>query len=717
MPEQGFKVAIVGCGKMATNHVDKVLRLVSHSNIALCDKEFVKAQLLGEMYGITQLFDSLDRLIEEFRPDVYHIVTPPATHKQVAVACMQGGGHIYIEKPVCLTIRDFDELAEAAAQHKRLVCAGHQRIFERTFSEVASLLERNELGRIIHIHAYDSGPYLEMEDRGLSKGWWTGLPGGMFADLLPHMMSVFAELGDNLKLEHSIVQTDQRQRPTEMHGFLGSGSSGLTCSFHISFGTKYFQNYYQIECEKGVILLNFKNGFWYAARKSKLPELVERMTANYAVGLKIVVANTRSIFSLLAGRYDPYEGLERAIERFYSAIDRRAESPTPIPVLRNIVELCEGAVKTTCVGYDTERKVNAAIGGQDFDDADILVTGAAGFIGTHLVRRLLQEGKTVRALSRKPIPSSHFGHVGNNLKICVGDLTNPRFARELCRGVQSVYHLAAATKGDLFAQVESTCVGTKNLLAGVKEHKVERLVYVSSVSVLDQSNLPSSGTVHDGFPTEAYPLKRGAYTYSKLRAEEMVRRFAAEHNIKAIILRPGIVWGPGSEQLLLETHLTFGSRGLIVLGRASKRLPLIYVENLVHALIRAGDAQCSELEPINVVDSDNPSQRKYLRLLGKMSGRKHLALFIPLLILTPAFWAAEKALSFVLRRRLYICYQIKSKRNRVIYSAERAGAILGWKTEVNFAEALARYLEWVAVGKERTSANAEVCPAAGTAGR
>lgn len=713
-----LKIAIVGCGKMAASHLDKVLRMVPRTNIALCDKEIIKAQLLGEMYGISGLFDCLDRLIEEFQPDVYHITTPPATHKQVAVACLRAGGHVYIEKPVCLTVQEFDQVTETAARYRRLVCGGHQRIFERNFSQVMQFLESNALGRIIHVHAYDSGPYLEMEDRGLSKGWWKGLTSGMFFDLLPHIMSVFTELADDLRLEHSRVRTDSQQRPAEMHGFLSADSSALTCSFHISFSTKFIQNYYQIECAKGIIVLNFRNGFWYVIKKSGLPDLIDRATVNYSAGLGIALANTRSILSLLAGQYDPYEGTGALIERFYHAVREEGESPTPSSTIRRIIGLCEQTVRASSGGMKPDEGPARIVTERHFDDATILVTGAGGFIGTHLVRRLLEEGKTVRALARRPVSADHFGSGSKGrLEICVGDLRDRDFVSEMCGGVHLIYHLAAATKGDLFSQVENTCIGTKNLLMAAEQHDVNTLVYVSSLSVLDQTSFPGTGVVSDECPTESNPLKRGAYTYSKLKTEEMVRAFATSHKIKTMMLRPGIVWGPGSEQLLLETNFKLGSRVLIVLGRARKQLPLIYVENLVDALIKAGNTQVLASQPINLVDPGNPSQGSYLRLLRKMTGKKYIGLFIPLSLLMPVSWVAERALGFILRKPSHVSYQLKSKLNRVSYSIERAQSTLGWEPKVPFQEALTRYLDWVKSGKGQDSATTTAYPIASTAAR
>jgi len=712
MPEQRLKIAIVGCGKMAANHLDKVVQMVPPSDIALCDIELVKAQLLGEMYGISNLYDSMSGMAEAFRPDIYHIVTPPASHKQLALASMQAGGHVYIEKPVCLTSQDFAELKQAAVDCGRLVCAGHQRIFEKEVMQIRELLQKKTLGRVIHLQAYDSAPYLEMEDRGIAKGWWTNFTGGMFLDLLPHMMSVFNALVDDLRFEHAFVRTDSRKRPAEMHGILCSDSSAVTCGFHISFSTKFVQNYFQIECEKGIIVLNCRNRFWYVVKKSKLPDLVERLVTAYSAASRLALGNSRSILSLFGGKYDPYEGIGALMERFYEAVRKGNGSPTPMPAVQRIVELCEQTIRASFDGLAGAKKPVVAVAGQQFDEADVLVTGAGGFIGRHLVQRLLNQGMTVRAMVRHTVPENHFAFPNRDrLQVCVGDLTTPEFAVLACRGVRSVYHLAAATKGDIFSQTESTCVGTQNLLAAVKENNVDRLVYVSSVSILDQTNFPGHGKVGDDFPLEAYPLKRGAYTYSKLKAEAMVRTFAAEHKIRTVILRPGIVWGPGSESLLLETNFKLGSRLLIVLGRAGKRLPLVYVDNLVDALIKAGDADVPDSGPMNIVDSDSSTQRGYLNLIEEMGGKRYTAFFIPISLTLPLFWVAEKALGFILKKRLNVCYQLKSKRNCASYSTERAQSKLGWRTRVPFSEALMQYLEW-ANAKEQREAEALARPTA-----
>ncbi|OQX91516.1 MAG: hypothetical protein B6D58_07710 [candidate division Zixibacteria bacterium 4484_95] len=697
MAEYNFKVAIVGCGKMAANHLEKVLRIVPRENIALCDKEIIKAHLLGELYEIDKLYDSLDLLSNEFHPDICHIITPPRTHKELAIKCVERGGHVYIEKPVCLSVQDFRELKDTAIRCNKLICAGHQRIFEKPYLKIKTLIQSGELGRIIHVHGYDSGPYLEMEDQGLSKGWWNEFSGGMYLDLLPHIVSVFNDLVGHLAFEHSIIRTDSRNRPADFHGFYRSNSSSATCSFHISFSTKLFQNYFEIECERGFVVLNLRNRFYYVIKKSKLPEIVDRLLINFSLALKVGWANSCSIFSLLAGRYDPYEGIRVLIKDFYDTVINQGHSPTPLEDVRTVVELCEQTIRSSFGQAESDfAPLSAITGYQPSGNPEVLVTGATGFIGTHLVRRLLQEGKTVRVITRRRINEDHFGaDFKYPPQIYVGNMLDADCLGHACRGIESVYHLAAATKGDLFTQVEGTCVGTKNLLKAIKDNNVSRLIYVSTVSILDQTKYPKNGIIDSGFPYESHPLKRGAYTYAKLKAEEMVRSFQEENDTKTVIIRPGIVWGPGREQLLLETNFRIGKRVLIVLGQRRKRLPLIYVENLIDALMNANDADIVSAGPLNIVDLNNPTQEEYLEMLKAITGEGYFAIFVPISVTFPFFVVAEKVLGFMLRKRLSISYQFKSKNNRSTYSITEAQSILHWESKRPFLEGLKSYYGWL----------------------
>ena len=113
------------------------------------------------------------------------------------------------------------------------------------------------------------------------------------------------------------------------------------------------------------------------------------------------------------------------------------------------------------------------------------------------------------------------------------------------KGIDIVYHLAAAMSGDWTQHLDTTVRGTKNVLDAMVKNDVKKLVYVSSVSVYDHTNYPNNGIIDEEFPYEKNPYKRGCYTNAKLKAEKLVRKYMEDGRINACIIRPGMVYGPG----------------------------------------------------------------------------------------------------------------------------------------------------------------------------
>src|SRR5262249_41033438 len=113
----------------------------------------------------------------------------------------------------------------------------------------------------------------------------------------------------------------------------------------------------------------------------------------------------------------------------------------------------------------------------------ILVTGASGFLGRALVARLRQSGEPLRLLVRRPPPNP----LGDDVHLVFGDLGNPAVVDRAVQGIEVVYHVGAAMRGGNFEFSSGTIWGTRNIIEACERHGVRRLVYVSSMSVLDHA--------------------------------------------------------------------------------------------------------------------------------------------------------------------------------------------------------------------------------------
>ena len=199
-----------------------------------------------------------------------------------------------------------------------------------------------------------------------------------------------------------------------------------------------------------------------------------------------------------------------------------------------------------------------------------LVTGASGFIGSHLVCKLAALGETVRCLVRRKTS------LPPETQTVYGDLTSGQGLADALRDVDSVIHLAGVTKALKSADYYSGNARATETLARALSGRPVRVVHVSSLAAIGPS-LDSAPVAEDAEP---HPVS--TYGRSKLEAERLVRRFLPE----AVIVRPPVVYGPRDTDVyqLLKSI----SQGVVVeISGGERWFSAIYVEDLVEGLIAA----------------------------------------------------------------------------------------------------------------------------------
>jgi 2-alkyl-3-oxoalkanoate reductase len=152
--------------------------------------------------------------------------------------------------------------------------------------------------------------------------------------------------------------------------------------------------------------------------------------------------------------------------------------------------------------------------------------------------------------------------------------------------------------------------GTQNVIDACLRANVRRLVYVSSLGVLQHAGRRDGTPFSETSPLEPSPERRGAYTHSKLRAESLVARAVTQNGLRAVILRPGQIFGPGAERV--PPNGVFALRGWNLIGRGELPLPLVYIDDLVDALLLAAVANDVDGRVFHVVDPDVVTQAEYL---------------------------------------------------------------------------------------------------------
>lgn len=213
----------------------------------------------------------------------------------------------------------------------------------------------------------------------------------------------------------------------------------------------------------------------------------------------------------------------------------------------------------------------------------VLITGGSGFVGGHLVDRLLARGYSVRSLGRSPQPKLAECRV----EVVSGDLCDAEVVDAACDGVDAVFHVAARAGiwGSWESYYRPNVIGTQNVIAACRKNKVGRLIYTSTPSVVFNRKAIRAGD-------ETMPYGRDwlcHYAHTKAIAEQAVLA-ADSDSLKVIALRPHLVFGPGDPHLLPRVVESALSGRLKIVGDGHNQVDVSYVGNVADAHLNALDA-------------------------------------------------------------------------------------------------------------------------------
>jgi len=336
-----LRIAIIGCGKVADQHVQAIHRIPDCKIVAVCDREPLMAEQLGERFGISACFPDLRELLHAASPDVVHITTPPQSHYSLAKECLESGSHVYLEKPFTITADQAESLIHLAEGQGLRITVGHNYQFTLEMMEMRRLVSEGYLGgRPIHLESYWSydlgGSMYAGAFLGSHAHWLHGLPGQLFHNIISHGIAKLAEfLDDDVPL---IVATAHRS-PQLSH----SGGSDLmdelrvllrdkqetTALFCFSTQFRPALNRLRIYGPRNSLMVDILTGTLIrspgASYKSYLTYFIPPLknAREYFRNLRLNVTN------FIRQRLYQDFGMKELIERFYNSI--RTGGPPAIP--------------------------------------------------------------------------------------------------------------------------------------------------------------------------------------------------------------------------------------------------------------------------------------------------------------------------------------------------------------------------------------------------
>jgi UDP-glucose 4-epimerase len=309
------------------------------------------------------------------------------------------------------------------------------------------------------------------------------------------------------------------------------------------------------------------------------------------------------------------------------------------------------------------------------DQRSVLVTGGAGFIGSHLADRLVALGARVRVVDNLSTGDrANLAHLDGRIEFLVGDLRDPAVCGDAVAGVHVVFHVAALPSvprslADPWGSHDANVNATVRLLQACQAEGVRRVVYSGSSSAYgDTPELPKRESME--------PLPRSPYAASKLASEHYVLAFARAGLVEGVALRYFNVFGPRQSPnspyaAVIPLFLRAALRGepAVVFGDGRQTRDFTYVENVVEANLLAADAPAERASGavVNVGAGERTSLLELLELCRRVSGRPIAVEHRP-----PRAGDVRDSLA----------------------SLERIGAVLGYRPRVRLDDGLRRTWEW-----------------------
>jgi predicted dehydrogenase len=336
-----LKVAIAGCGKIADAHALHIQQLEGCEIVGVCDREPLMANQLSERFQINRSFTDVAELVNDTRPDVVHITTPPASHFEIARLCLELGCHVYVEKPFTLDAHQAQQLVDLAEVKGLKLTAGHNCQFSHATRRLRALVRDGYLGgQPVHMESYYS---YNLGDAAYARAllgdrqhWVRRLPGKLLQNIISHGIARIAEFltGDNVRvISHGFTSPllkgiGETEIVDELRVII-SDSEQTTAYFTFSSQMRPSLHQFRIYGPKNGLVLDQNHETVLRLRGTKFKSYADHFIPPVLFAKQHVSELLRNARLFLARDFHMDAGLKVLIESFYRSI--REDAAVPIP--------------------------------------------------------------------------------------------------------------------------------------------------------------------------------------------------------------------------------------------------------------------------------------------------------------------------------------------------------------------------------------------------
>jgi predicted dehydrogenase/nucleoside-diphosphate-sugar epimerase len=613
-----LRLLIAGAGAVVTEYyIPALLELGWERSALIVDRSFEalrRAKWAAPEADVTQvdIRHTLENMARGGSFDACVIALPNQLHPEATRLALMQGLHVLCEKPLALSREACEELADVAQRAQRVLSVGMVRRLLPSFGILRHALRQNLIGELTEIDVEDGEPYAWSSDSGAA---FQVANGGVLADMGVHYLDLIEEIGGGA---HPVSYSDDYRGGVEANVDYALRTRGdVPCRMRLS-RTRRLRNTFVCRGQHGELVVEkdrFDGCWWRSGRNGQATWLqphTRRMATLETCFAEQLLDFARSIRSggapaVSADRAASTVGL---IQWAYCQRDTRRPAGADATSTRSNGAAVTGEQVTGCT--DAHKATATAREAVTLPSGRVCITGATGFIGTHLVERLGETGlHDLVAPVRGYRKCAQIARFPVSMPRC--DLLDFSDVRKVVSGARFVFHLAYGRDGSQPERV--TIEGTRNVVDAAIETGAEAVVVLSTIYVFGQT----AGEVDESGP---YHPVGGAYGTSKALMERWcLGRAQSSPRTRLVVLCPSCVYGPGGDAYSALPARLARNGGFCWIEDGRGAANYTYVENLLDAMLLG--AVSAEADGRRFIVNDGATTwRKFLsQLLGPASAQ------------------------------------------------------------------------------------------------
>lgn len=592
------RVCLVGAGFIAATHAEVLAGLPGVTLQSAIDPDPRAAQALARRFDIPAVHGDVERALAAGGIDCAHVLAPPPLHAELALPFLKAGLAVLVEKPMAASAAECDALAEAGGAR---LGVNQNFLHHPAFLRLRRLAEERGLGGLVQVDCLYAMPLRQLAARRFGH-WMFRRPVNLLLEQAIHPLSQIDALAGPARTCRALAGAPREVAPgLPFHPWL---EVALDCALaparlHFAPGRPFPAWRLAALFEDGVAVADMLTDRLTVQRRTRWIEPLDTAHSGASLGWQQARQAGASLAGFaaaslgLVGRRDSFfQSMRGSIAAFHAAAARGVAPEADGRLGARLVRLAEDIAARAMVEPSPRPPRRGPAPGHE-----ILVVGGTGFIGTHLVRALLAEGRAVAVLARgiEALPAE-FGQVA----LIAGDATRREAVEaaigETCRVVVDLAQGAA-----------------RGIAAACRARGVPLLVHAGSIAALwlgDPQAVVTGATGPD-------PLAERRSDYARAKAADE----AALSGAPAIVLRPGLVVGEGASPFHSGLGTFNSEQHCLGWNEGDNPLPFVLAEDVARAIALACQRPDLAGRCFNLVGDVRPTARAYVNELGRALGR------------------------------------------------------------------------------------------------